>query len=156
MEKAGEDEEAWGDKRKERAKQKVIIIYSSPLDLALFVFSLLLTILSLPQLFTAAREGRVHDVVQLLSGVGVNEIDKVSVCVYMCVYNHYVEFCHVLQDGNIPLHVACSRGHSDVVQTLLKSGADLKLQNEVCESCNDALTVWSYPSIMIFCCIVKK
>ena len=71
------------------------------------------------------------DVVQLLSGVGVNEIDKVSVCVYMCVYNYYAEFCHVLQYGDTPLHVACLCGHSDVVQTLLKSGADLKQQNKV-------------------------
>ena len=49
----------------------------------------------------------------------------------MCVYNHYLEFCHVLQDGDTPLHVACLRGHSDVMQTDLKSGADLKLQNKV-------------------------
>ena len=71
------------------------------------------------------------DVVQLLSGVGVNEIDEVSVCVYICVYNYYVEFCRVLQYRDTPLHVACLCGHSDVVQTLLKSGADHKLQNEV-------------------------
>ena len=44
--------------------------------------SLLLTSLSLLQLFTAAKEGRVHDVVQLLSGVGVNETDEVGVYVY--------------------------------------------------------------------------
>ena len=32
-------------------------------------------------------------------------------------------------DGNIPLHIACYHGHSDVIKTLLFNGSSLTLQN---------------------------
>ena len=56
---------------------------------------------------------------------------KLMRLVLVCVYNYYVEFCHGLQYGDTPLHAACLYGQNDVVQTLLKSKADLKLQNKV-------------------------
>ena len=37
----------------------------------------------------------------------------------------------LLQDGWTALHVACEKGHDEVVQTLLRAKADLNLQNIV-------------------------
>ena len=92
-----------------------------------------------PQLFTACKEGRVEDVVQLLSsGVGANVTDRVSkvcvqvwvqICMHGCRQSIYMYF--FLQYGDTPLHIACLLGHSALVQTLLQSGADHSIQNKV-------------------------
>ena len=77
-----EEEQGHGDNmgmKQEKGEDKVVV------KLALYV--IVVNQLVSPQLFTACEEGRVEDVVQLLSsGVGANVTDKVSkVCVQVCV-----------------------------------------------------------------------
>ena len=75
----GEDEEEQGDGDNMEMKQYEVLV------LALYV--VVVNQLVSPQLFTACKEGRVEDVVQLLSsGVGANVTDWVSkVCVQVWV-----------------------------------------------------------------------
>lgn len=39
---------------------------------------------------------------------------------------------NLIQDQESPLHKAAKRGHIDVVQTLIKSEANVHVKNEVC------------------------
>ena len=47
-------------------------------------------------------------------------------CMYACVHVHSVIFFTV-QDGASPLYVASQEGHSEVVEILLRNGADPNL-----------------------------
>ena len=49
---------------------------------------------------------------------------------------HNVALCHctllfLLQDGWIPLHVACQEGHAQVAEQLLQAGTSVKQETKV-------------------------
>ena len=49
------------------------------------------------------------------------------------LYTSYVviALCIFLQTGATPLYIACQNGHSDVVNTLIRNGADISLAFQV-------------------------
>jgi len=50
----------------------------------------------------------------------------------MCsMYFYRRHYLSIMQDGSTPLYVSCAKGHTEVVGTLVKGGADPNLGTKV-------------------------
>ena len=64
----------------------------------------------------------------------IMNMNRYSLCVYMYVFVHVhsiITFSSTVQDGCSPLYVASKYGYTEVVDILLKNGADPNLANTV-------------------------
>ena len=97
-------------------------------------------------LHLAAHNGHVEVIVSLTkSGADINVVEKVNQCkntIDYCILLYSMkQFVCIVQDEWTPLHLALRNGHIEVVETLIKSGADINFAQKVNQHENTDITV---------------
>ena len=94
---------------------------------------------------SAARRGQTNIVVELVNeGADIHKQDKVC-CLFLhltlCMRHHYlvsircIDLSDITQDGDSALILASGPCGTEAVVELVKAGADVNLQNNVCWCC---------------------